>query len=137
MLKEERRKGTDFSSIYIDINTVDKFQGKEKEIVIVSLVRNPQTGRSKSKHITAFERVNVAFSRAQKALIIVGAKKLYEKLDVELPNMDREGKENKKVYKEIIADLNYKKCLFNSDCVISYEKAANILKEYNEIKMDN
>ena len=137
MLKEERRKGTDFSSIYIDINTVDKFQGKEKEIVIVSLVRNPQTGRSKSKHITAFERVNVAFSRAQKALIIVGAKKLYEKLDVELPNMDREGKENKKVYKEIIADLNHKNCLFNSDCVISYEKAANILKEYNEIKMDN
>ena len=137
MLKEERRKGTDFSSIYIDINTVDKFQGKEKEIVIVSLVRNPQTGRSKSKHITAFERVNVAFSRAQKALIIVGAKKLYEKLDVELPNMDREGKENKKVYKEIIADLNHKNCLFNSDCVISYEKATNILKEYNEIKMDN
>ncbi|WP_157151823.1 AAA domain-containing protein [Brachyspira sp. SAP_772] len=137
ILKEERRKGTDFSSIYIDINTVDKFQGKEKEIVIVSLVRNPQTGKSKSKHITAFERVNVAFSRAQKALIIVGAKTLYEKLDVELPNMDREGKENKKVYKGIIADLIYKDCLFYSDCVISYKKAENILKEYNNNKMDN
>ena len=136
ILKEEKRKGSDFSSIYIDINTVDRFQGKEKEIVIVSLVRNPQTGKSKSKHITAFERVNVAFSRAQKALIIVGAKTLYEKLNVELPNMDREGKENKKVYKEIIADLIYKNCLFNSDCVISHEKARNILKEYNN-KMDN
>ena len=137
MLKEERRKGTDFSSIYIDINTVDRFQGKEKEIVIVSLVRNPQAGRSKSKHITAFERVNVAFSRAQKALIIIGAKKLYEKLNVELPNMDREGKENKKVYKEIIYDLIHKNCLFHSDCVITYEKAKDIIKEYNKIKMDN
>ena len=130
MLKNERRK-FDFSAINIDINTVDRFQGKEKEIVIVSLVRNPQTGKSKSKHITAFERVNVAFSRAQNALIIVGAKKLYEKLDVELPNMDREGITKRKVYKEILEYLYRNACVFESDTVVDYKKANVILNEYN------
>ncbi|MEI0549615.1 AAA domain-containing protein [Brachyspira intermedia] len=130
MLKNERRK-TDFSAINIDINTVDRFQGKEKEIVIVSLVRNPQTGKSKSKHITAFERVNVAFSRAQNALIIVGAKNLYEKLNVELPNMDREGITKRKVYKEILDYLYRNACVFESDTVVDYKKADVILNEYN------
>uniref|UniRef100_UPI003F4C7CB2 AAA domain-containing protein n=1 Tax=Brachyspira catarrhinii TaxID=2528966 RepID=UPI003F4C7CB2 len=130
MLKNERKK-FDFSAINIDINTVDRFQGKEKEIVIVSLVRNPQTGKSKSKHITAFERVNVAFSRAQNALIIVGAKNLYEKLDVELPNMDREGTTKRKVYKEILEYLYRNACVFESDTVVDYKKANVILNEYN------
>ena len=130
MLKNERRK-FDFSAINIDINTVDRFQGKEKEIVIVSLVRNPQTGKSKSKHITAFERVNVAFSRAQNALIIVGAKNMYEKLDVELPNMNRKGITKRKVYKEILEYLNINACIFESDTVIDYKRANTILNEYN------
>ena len=130
MLKNERRK-FDFSAINIDINTVDRFQGKEKEIVIVSLVRNPQTGKSKSKYITAFERVNVAFSRAQNALIIVGAKNLYEKLNVELPNMDREGITKRKVYKEILDYLYRNACVFESDTVVDYKKANVILNEYN------
>lgn len=130
MLKNERRK-FDFSAINIDINTVDRFQGKEKEIVIVSLVRNPQTGKSKSKHITAFERVNVAFSRAQNALIIVGAKNMYEKLDVELPNMDKKGITKRKVYKEILEYLYRNACVFESDTVIDYKRANTILNEYN------
>ena len=85
----------------------------------------------KSKHITAFERVNVAFSRAQNALIIVGAKNLYEKLDVELPNMDREGMTKRKVYREILEYLNMNACFFESDTVIDYKKANTILNEYN------
>lgn len=130
MLKNERKK-FDFSAINIDINTVDRFQDKEKEIVIVSLVRNPQTGKSKSKHITAFERVNVAFSRAQNALIIVGAKNMYEKLDVELPNMDKKGITKRKVYKEILDYLYRNACVFESDTVVDYKKADVILNEYN------
>ncbi|PPS22772.1 AAA domain-containing protein [Brachyspira murdochii] len=130
MLKNERRK-FDFSAINIDINTVDRFQGKEKEIVIVSLVRNRQDRKSKSKHITAFERVNVAFSRAQNALIIVGAKNMYEKLDVELPNMDKKGITKRKVYKEILEYLYRNACVFESDTVIDYKRANTILNEYN------
>lgn len=69
MLRQES-----FYAIDVEVNTVDRFQGKEKEIVFVSLVRNVKNFRhSVDSHIAAFQRINVAFSRAQNLLIIVGA----------------------------------------------------------------
>ena len=55
----------------IDINSVDGFQGKEKDIIIISCVR------SKSKtgtigFLSNYKRINVALTRAKKALYIVG-----------------------------------------------------------------
>lgn len=137
MIKKERRKKFDFSAVNIDVNTVDRFQGKEKEIIIVSLVRNPESGKSRSKHITAFERVNVAFSRAQNALFIIGAETLYKDKDVEMPYMDRKGSFKRKVYKDIIEYLYRNACFFQSDCVIDYNKADIILNEYNKNHKNN
>lgn len=52
----------------IDINTLDAFQGRENDIIIYSTVRTTDSiGFLKEK-----ERVNVAFSRARKLLIICG-----------------------------------------------------------------
>lgn len=52
----------------IDINTLDAFQGRENDIIIYSTVRTKDSiGFQKEK-----ERVNVAFSRAKKLLIICG-----------------------------------------------------------------
>jgi len=52
----------------IDINTLDAFQGRENDIIIYSTVRTQNSiGFQKEK-----ERVNVAFSRAKKLLIICG-----------------------------------------------------------------
>ena len=52
----------------ININTLDAFQGRENDIIIYSTVRtNNSIGFQKEK-----ERVNVAFSRARKLLIICG-----------------------------------------------------------------
>lgn len=137
MIKKERRKKFDFSAVNIDVNTVDRFQGKEKEIIIVSLVRNPESGKSRSKHITAFERVNVAFSRAQNALFIIGAETLYKNLDVEMPYMDKKGSFKRKVYKDIIEYLHRNASVFQSDCVIDYNKAYSILNEYNNNHKNN
>lgn len=136
MIKKERRKN-DFSAVNIDVNTVDRFQGKEKEIVIVSLVRNPESGKSHSKHITAFERVNVAFSRAQNALFIIGAEELYKKLDVEMPCMNKKEIQKRKVYKDIIEYLHKNSSVFETDCVIDYNKADNIFNEYNNNHKNN
>jgi len=59
-----------FSNLDLKFGTVDRFQGQEKDIIIVSLVRNNK------QHNIGFakkpNRVNVAFSRARKLLIIVG-----------------------------------------------------------------
>lgn len=52
----------------IDINTLDAFQGRENDVIIYSTVRTKDSiGFQKEK-----ERVNVAFSRAKKLLIICG-----------------------------------------------------------------
>ncbi len=59
-----------FPNLDLRFGTVDRFQGQEKDIIIVSLVRNNK------EHNVGFakkpNRVNVAFSRAKKLLIIVG-----------------------------------------------------------------
>lgn len=130
MWKNER-KHFDFSPLSVEINTVDRFQGKEKNIIIASLVRNNQSGRA-SKHVISFERINVAFSRAQELLVIVGARRMYENLPVELPNMDRPGHKTVPIYQNIIADLNRKACYKSSEKLISPELEQAILKKCQE-----
>jgi len=90
----------------IDMNasrvyTVDEFQGKEDDIVIVSLVRNNNNFRT-GEFTKKFQRINVALSRARKMLVIVGSKEFFSQLDVELPSMNDENKVvSKKIYKDI------------------------------------
>ncbi len=131
LLKTER-KNFDFSPLNIDINTVDRFQGKEKQIIITSLVRNLKTlKRSEGSHIAAFERINVAFSRAQEMLVIVGAKDMYAEQPVKLPNMDSRGEKTVYVYKNIIEELNRKACYFGSNKLLGEEDIVKI-KEFME-----
>lgn len=66
------------------INTVDKFQGMERNIVIVSTVRSDTavhgTGTIENKSAgfaDSPERLNVALSRARRLLIVVGNKKFF------------------------------------------------------------
>jgi superfamily I DNA and/or RNA helicase len=56
------------------IDVVDKFQGMERNIVIVSTVRTASMGFAQ-----AIERINVAFSRAKRLLIVVGDKDFFAK----------------------------------------------------------
>jgi DNA replication ATP-dependent helicase Dna2 len=57
----------------IEIHTADRFQGRDKEIVIISLVRsNPE--RYVGELLQDWRRVNVAFTRAKSKLIILGSR---------------------------------------------------------------
>lgn len=65
-----------FNNIELEINTVDAFQGREKEIIIMNCVRNNKKGEF--GHVSGDSRMNVAISRAQELLFVVGNREFVE-----------------------------------------------------------
>ncbi len=67
------------------VRTVDSVQGREADVVIVSLARNNSHSdpRSALGFLEEPERVNVMFSRARRLLVIVGALKHFERQGVD------------------------------------------------------
>jgi hypothetical protein len=55
---------------YIEVSSVDGFQGREKEAVVFSAVRSNDYGAI--GFISDWRRVNVSFTRARRALIVIG-----------------------------------------------------------------
>jgi len=53
----------------VTVDTVDRFQGSSKEIIIVSFVA---TGQLEGPLFDDYRRINVALSRAKKGLVLVG-----------------------------------------------------------------
>lgn len=69
-IKEIYKDGKIDKSLPCRINVVDKFQGMERNIIIISTVRS-----NKEKHYGFAEdirRINVGFSRARRLLIVIG-----------------------------------------------------------------
>lgn len=119
LIREEIRRvkpSGRFDCLDVEVNTVIRYQGKEKSIILVSLVRNdgydPRNSagvvrkRSSKANVARYEFINVAFSRAQELLIIFGARTMYDSYNVTLPNMDREGNVTRMVYKDILSQLD-------------------------------
>lgn len=82
---DERLQSEFFPSLQIRTGTVDRFQGMERPVVIVSMVRN--NNRGDVGFAKKPERVNVAFSRAQELLIIVGCHDLFTNQPGKVGNM--------------------------------------------------
>src|SRR5690554_3287893 len=105
------------------VSTVDDFQGDERDIIILSMVRNPENPeRSNPGFILAYQRINVALSRARKLLIIVGNRKYLENKGViDLPDVHgRKGMERKnyRVYEDIISVVErYGKVIEDTDII--------------------
>jgi Cdc6-like AAA superfamily ATPase len=103
-LLRERFRSADIGQNYgfnvnRDINTVDQFQGSERDVVIVSLVR---TGpRLTGEFVRDFRRINVAFSRAKKLLIILAGRETFSASDVDVPSAKHGQTEAKRVYAKI------------------------------------
>ena len=125
--KQDIKDNGAYKVIKVEINTVDRFQGKEKPIVIVSLVRNNKLGRAgDSSHIAAYQRINVAVSRAQKLLFIVGAKNMYIDQRVNLDDMDTgEQLPQTPIYRQIIESLRDKGCYLTADDILDNDYENN------------
>lgn len=55
---------------YITINTVDAFQGQERDVIVISFVRSNEKGEV--GFLADIRRTNVAMTRARKRLIMIG-----------------------------------------------------------------
>jgi superfamily I DNA and/or RNA helicase len=69
-IRQQWSDDTDLLGLEVDINTIDGFQGQEKEIIYISLVRSNSNGQI--GFLEDIRRLNVALTRAQKKLVIIG-----------------------------------------------------------------
>lgn len=65
----------------VEMHTADKYQGRDKEVVLLSCVRSNDEGKV-GELLRDWRRVNVAVTRARSKLIIVGSKSTLQKSDV-------------------------------------------------------
>lgn len=72
ILKEQLEHSPELRDVKdkIAINTIDSFQGQERDIVYISLVRS--NDRGEIGFLNDIRRMNVAMSRARKKLVVVG-----------------------------------------------------------------
>ncbi len=83
-----------------DVDTVDAFQGKESDIVIVNTVI---TDSNRRNFLSDFRRINVSMSRAKDKLIIFGNSNVLARLDMNVYDGTK-----RKYFKEIIQDIRRK-----------------------------
>ena len=100
-IKQLRAVAHKHTNLPIRVSTVDRFQGMERNIVIVSMVRSntiqssknqqpdwkryPDLGYPKQRSLGFAQspnRLNVALSRAKRLLVIVGNKELFSTLEI-------------------------------------------------------
>lgn len=63
-------------NIHVTLNTVDKFQGQEADVVYLTMVQNFRVG-----FLDSINRVNVAITRAKEKIVIFGDKKFFVSQD--------------------------------------------------------
>ncbi|MBK9735115.1 MAG: C-terminal helicase domain-containing protein [Saprospiraceae bacterium] len=69
-IRQQIADDQDLRKLIIEVNSIDGFQGQEKELIYLSLVRSNEKGDI--GFLKDERRLNVAMTRAQKKLVIVG-----------------------------------------------------------------
>lgn len=68
---------TSFNHLNFRTGTVDKFQGMEMDVIILSMVRNNQDKSGDIGFANDYRRLNVALSRARELLVLVGSAEMF------------------------------------------------------------
>lgn len=100
-----------YKPLKIVINTVDQFQGSERDIIIYDLVRSSK-GNDNIGFLDDYRRINVAFSRAKKLLIVVGDSEFIIKRAKANPQSNIKTKDL--VIRKIIEQLQDWGCVYES-----------------------
>ena len=113
-LKDIAKYSRNKLDIPVRLNTVDKFQGMERNIIIVSTVRSNKVidnGVTRPNRDIGFakspQRLNVALSRAKRLLIVVGNKDFFSQY---------QNKNGNRIYKNVVEIIK------NEGTVIDYKE---------------
>lgn len=74
---EDIIEGKNYDHLSFRLGTVDRFQGMEMDVIIVSFVRNHNNSSDGIGFAKDFRRLNVALSRARELLVIVGSTHMF------------------------------------------------------------
>jgi superfamily I DNA and/or RNA helicase len=99
---------------------VDDFQGDERDIIILSMVRTT----SKARFLMNYHRINVAISRARRLLIIVGNRSALEPMLVPMDDdMGTEKGPGRKlpIYRNMISTIERKNGILTEDTITGGE----------------
>ena len=70
MIREDGVLSPLLSNSQLVINTIDGFQGQERDVIYISLVRS--NAKSEIGFLSDYRRMNVAMTRARKLLVVIG-----------------------------------------------------------------
>jgi ATP-dependent RNA/DNA helicase IGHMBP2 len=81
LLKMQQSGYPEWSGILhkISVNTIDSFQGQERDIIFISLTRSNTDGET--GFLSEIRRMNVAMTRARKKLVVIGDSATLSKID--------------------------------------------------------
>lgn len=85
--------------LHIRTGSVDKFQGMEMDVILVSMVRNHDNKNGGIGFAKDYRRLNVALSRARELLVLIGSTDMFTKR----PN----NKETKKMYQTLLDTVQH------------------------------
>ncbi|KAJ6319289.1 hypothetical protein OIU78_014832 [Salix suchowensis] len=92
----------------VEIHTIDKYQGRDKECILVSFVRSSENPRNCTSSLLGdWHRINVALTRAKKKLIFVGSCKTLSKVPL-LKLLVEKVEEKSSILSVSKIDINYK-----------------------------
>ncbi len=84
----------------IRTGTVDRFQGSEMEIILLSMVRNNQNEHGDIGFAKDYRRLNVALSRAKQLLVLIGSSDMFTKR--------AKKEETKRMYRHVLGTVEKK-----------------------------
>jgi hypothetical protein len=90
------------------------------------MVRCPQHRLSKRANTASFERINVAFSRAQELLVIAGSARTFREYPVVLPNLTNTGKRKVNVYGNLIDEIHRNGCFHTAKDILPNSRKSSV-----------